>query len=244
MGWGVNTIGLTIITVVREQIKVILKNFELQNDYTQSLGLHPMCNASTLNDLSYQAELYLDVIRNWMKEPNVTSVFGSMFHWGNSSLSTPGNNIHQLLQTVGHYLNQQQLSYFWVISNITQANLKALAVAEQPGGLQSDQFSDAVSEMVQHVLQSLNAEIGPLSPELQHNVLAITTDSLQLIVNPNMSYASARNISLQILRRAEILVKLTLPFDVADYLISGIQIITTYFEAISLPGGQDNWNDM
>ncbi|KAK0132263.1 ATP-binding cassette sub-family A member 12 [Merluccius polli] len=243
-GVGVNTIGLTIITIVREQIKVILKNFELQNDYTQSLGLHPMCNASTLNDLSYQAELYLDIIRNWMKEPNVASVFGSMFHWGNSSLSTPGNNIHQLLQTVGHYLNQQQLSYFWVISNITEANLKALAVAEQPGGLQSDQFSDAVSEMVQHMLQSLNAEIGPLPPELQHNVLAITTDSLRLIVSPNMGYASARNISLQILRRAEILVKLTLPFDVADYLISGIQIITTYFEAISLPGGQDNWNDI
>ncbi|CAL8266921.1 unnamed protein product [Lota lota] len=241
-GAGVNKIGLVIIEIVKEQIKIILNNFELQNDLAQSLGHKPMCNATTLNALSYQTGLYLDLISNWMREPNVTSVFDSMVNWGNSSLnlSTPGNDIHQLLQSVAYYLNEEQLTYFSFISNITQFIHKALSAAEQPGGLQSDQFSEAILAAIRQAMQSLDPEIGPL----QQNILALTANSLQLIVNPNMSYASACNISLQILRKTEMLATLTLHYGVADYLISGIQIIVTYFETISMPDGQDVWNQI
>uniref|UniRef100_A0A8C5B9N2 ATP binding cassette subfamily A member 12 n=1 Tax=Gadus morhua TaxID=8049 RepID=A0A8C5B9N2_GADMO len=202
-GAGVNRIGLVIIKLVREQIKTILNNIQLQNDLDQSLGYQPKFNATTLNALSYQTGLYLDLIGNWMRTPNITTVFNSMLNWGNSSLNltTPGNDIHQLLQ----------LAYFTVVSNFTQVINKALSAAEQPGGLQSDTFSEAIVAVVGQVIQILDPEIpGPL----QQNILAVTVDSLQLIVNPDMSFAAGRYLSLQILGRAEMLVEQILPIEV------------------------------
>jgi len=172
-GEGVKQIGQVVIEIVRGDIQLMLMDIKQQNDFAQSLGYQPCFNDTTLNAFSYQIGLYLDFIRNWMREPNVTLVFDSMIHWGNSSLPTPGNDIHQLLQTVSPYLNKEQLAYFSAISNITQAINKALAVAEQPSGLQSDRFSDAILETIQHMMQSLSNEIGPLPLELQHHVLAI-----------------------------------------------------------------------
>ena len=242
-GAGVTRIGLVIIKLVREQIKTILNNLQLQNDLEQSLGHEPTFNANTLNALSYQTGLYLDLIGNWMRNPNVTTVFNSMLNWGNPSLnlSTPGYDIHRLLQSVAYYLDEEQLAYFSVVSNFTQIIKKALSAAEQPGGLQSDEFSEAIMTAVGQVMQILDPETqGPL----QQNILAVTADSLQLIVNPDMSFAAGRNISLQILRRAEMLVEQILPNEVADYVIPGIQIIATYFETISMIDGQDTWNQM
>ncbi|CAL8371002.1 unnamed protein product [Arctogadus glacialis] len=242
-GAGVNRIGLVIIKLVREQIKTILNNIQLQNDLDQSLGYQPTFNATTLNALSYQTGLYLDLIGNWMRTPNITTVFNSMLNWGNSTLNltTPGNDIHQLLQSVAYYLDKEQLAYFSVVSNFTQVINKALSAAEQPGGLQSDTFSEAIVAAVGQVIQILDPEIpGPL----QQNILAVTADSLQLIVNPDMSFAAGRYLSLQILGRAEMLVEQILPNEVVYYVIPGIQIITTYFETISMIDGQDKWNQI
>ena len=242
-GAGVTRIGLVIIKLVREQIKTILNNLQLQNDFEQSLGYQPTFNATTLNALSHQTGLYLDLIANWMRNPSVTTVFNSMLNWGNSSLnlSTPGNDIHQLLQSVAYYLDEEQLAYFSVVSNVTQVIHKALSAVEQPGSLQSNGFSEAIVEAVGQVMQILDPRTpGPL----QQNILAVTAESLQLIVNPGISFAAGRNISLQILRRAEMLVEQILPDEVADYVIPGIQIITTYFETISMIDGQEKWNQM
>ena len=242
-GAGVTRIGLVIIKLVREQIKTILNNLQLQNDFEQSLGYQPTFNATTLNALSHQTGLYLDLIANWMRNPSVTTVFNSMLNWGNSSLnlSTPGNDIHQLLQSVAYYLDEEQLAYFSVVSNVTQVIHKALSAVEQPGSLQSNGFSEAIVEAVGQVMQILDPRTpGPL----QQNILAVTAESLQLIVNPGISFAAGRNISLQILRRAEMLVEQILPDEVADYVIPGIQIIATYFKTISMIDGQEKWNQM
>jgi hypothetical protein len=40
------------------------------------------------------------------------------------------------------------------------------------------------------------------------------------------------------------LVEQILPIEVVYYVIPGIQIITTYFETISMIDGQDKWNQM
>ena len=81
-------------------------------------------------------------------------------------------------------------------------------------------------------------------PENSMAFLAITVDSLQLIINPDISFAVRRNISLQILRRVEMLIEQILPDEVADYVIPGIKIIATYFKTISMIDGQEKWNQM
>ncbi|KAJ3592037.1 hypothetical protein NHX12_007167 [Muraenolepis orangiensis] len=196
-----------------------------------------------LLDLASVQQYYMPPISNETYQTQL-GIAQCMFHWGNSSLSTAGNDINLLLQTVRPHLNTEQMACFSAVSDVALAIHKALAAAEPAGGLQSDGFSDAILEVVRRAMRSLGAEIGPLPPELQHNVLAITADSLRLIVNPDMSYTSARNVSLQILRRAEVLVMQILPSDVALYVTPGIQIISTYFETISLPGEQDAWNTL
>ncbi|XP_071381008.1 uncharacterized protein abca12 [Centroberyx affinis] len=243
-GAGVSQIGQTTIKILRHQFEFIKENLEIQNDYFQSIGMEPVFNTTILDATEHQITQYLDLIRDWLRHPNVTSVLTSMLQWGTMNVSNPGADLHLLLQTMGHFLNDEQLAYLSFIDNITQALNKAIMVAGQPGGLQSDHFSDAVLEAVRSALQSLTAVTGPLPLAVRQNILGIVRDSLQLIVKPDMSFASSRNISLLILKRAESIVQQIVPKMTADYLLSGIQIATTYFETISSLSGPEKWNEI
>uniref|UniRef100_UPI003AAEC31A uncharacterized protein abca12 n=1 Tax=Centroberyx gerrardi TaxID=166262 RepID=UPI003AAEC31A len=243
-GAGVSQIGQTTIKILRHQFEFIKENLEIQNDYFQSIGMEPVFNTTILDATEHQITQYLDLIRDWLRHPNVTLVLTSMLQWGTMNVSNPGADLHLLLQTMGHFLNDEQLAYLSFIDNITQVLNKAIMVAGQPGGLQSDHFSGAVLEAVQSAMQSLTAVTGPLPLAVRQNILGIVRDSLQLIVKPDMSFASSRNISLLILKRAESIVQQIVPKMIADYLLSGIQIATTYFETMSSPGGPDKWNEI
>lgn len=141
-------------------------------------------------------------------------------------------------------LGDDQLAYLSIISKITLSLNKALMVAEQPGGLQSDQFLAAILEAVGNAMQVLSGATAPLPLPVQQNILEIVQDSLRLILQPNISFASSRNISLTILKRAESVIKQTVPEMYAVYLLSGIRVAITYFETISTGGGPDKWNQM
>ncbi|KAM4609404.1 uncharacterized protein ACJ7VT_015176 [Polymixia lowei] len=245
-GSGVSKIGQTVIEILRHQIKLIKVNLEIQNDYFQGIGQEPVINSTILNAFDRQIGQYLDLIHNWIRQPNVTLVLNDILQWGNSSmnLSTPGADLYQLLQTMAHFLSGDQLAYLSIINNVTRALNNALMIAEQPAGLQSDHFSGAISEAVQSVMQGLTAVTGPLPLSVRENVLGVVQDSLQLILKPDMSFASSRNISLLILKRSKSIIQQTVPKMVADYLLPGIQIATTYFQTISLPGGPNKWNEI
>ncbi|XP_071316090.1 ATP-binding cassette sub-family A member 13 [Trachinotus anak] len=242
-GAGVSKIGQTVVEILHRLFDIIKVNLEAQNNIP---GSEPIFNTTMLNAIETQMKLYLDLIQKWMKQPNVPLVLTSMLQWGNSSIniSTPLTDIQHLLQTVVNFLSDDQLAYLSVIRNITQSLNKALMAAEQPGGLQSDHFLAAILETVQSAMQILTTATGPLPLSVQQNVLGIVDNSLKLIVQPDMSFASSRNISLLILKRAESLVQQTIPEMFAVYLLSGIKVATTYFESISTAGGPDKWNEM
>ncbi|KAF3843012.1 hypothetical protein F7725_001861 [Dissostichus mawsoni] len=117
-------------------------------------------------------------------------------------------------------------------------------VAEKPGGLQSEQFSAAILEAVRSALNILSAATGPLPPSVQQNILEIVQDSLKLIVQPEMSIASSRNISLLILKKAESLIKTIIPQPFAEYVLAGVELVTTYFESISSATGPNSLNKL
>lgn len=160
------------------------------------------------------------------------------------NVSTPVMDVQHLLQTMGNILSDDQLAYLSIIDNITQSLSKALMVAEQPGGLQSDLFLAAILEAVQSAMQSLTEATFPLTLSVQHNILGIVQDSLKLIVQPDMSFASSRNISLLILMRAESIIQQTIPERFAEYPLSGLKVATTYLESIATASGPDNWNQI
>ncbi|KAG7227448.1 hypothetical protein INR49_005262 [Caranx melampygus] len=242
-GEGVSKIGQTVVEILQRLFGLIKANLEAQ---VQIPGSETMFNTTHLNVLESQIRLYLNLIQTWMKQPSVPLALTSMLQWGNPSInmSTPVTDIQHLLQTMVHFLSEDQLVYLSLIGNITQSLSNALMVAEQPGGLQSDHFIAAIVEAVQSAMQILTTATEPVPLSLQNTILEILRDSLKLIVHPDMSFASARNISLLILERAESVIQQTVPEPVRAYLLSGLKVATTYFQSVSTPGGPDSWNQM
>ncbi|XP_047193227.1 glucosylceramide transporter ABCA12 isoform X2 [Scophthalmus maximus] len=242
-GVGLSKIGLATVKILEGELNFIKLNLEFQQNIAGSVMLF---NTTMLNAIETQIELYLDLIKRWMKQPNVQLILTSMLQWGNSSInmSTPATDIHQLLQSMAIFLDNDQRAYLSVIGNVTHSLNKALMVAEQPGGLQSDHFLAAILEAVQSAMQLLTAATGPLPPSVQQNILEIVQDSLKLTVQPDMGFASSLNISLRILKRTESVVQQTIPDMFAMYLLSGIKLATTYFESISTASGPDTFNEI
>ncbi|KAM9710193.1 uncharacterized protein abca12 isoform 2-T2 [Menidia menidia] len=242
-GLGVSAIGQTAIEITRELWDFIKVSLELQNNNT---FYGELFNTSALYSAELQIKLYLDLIETWMKQPNIPSLLTSMLQWGNSSLtaSTPVADIHQLLQSTATFLYGDQLVYLSMIRNITQSLSKALMVAEQPGGLQSEQFEAVMLEAAQRAMQILAAAAAPLPPQVQEDILEMIRGSLKLIINPNESFASSQNISLQILKISERFIQQTLPEMFAEYLLAVVKVATTYFKGVTEGGGPDKWNEI
>ncbi|KAM3607617.1 uncharacterized protein V6R79_010758 [Siganus canaliculatus] len=242
-GAGIIKIGHTMVEILRQQFEFIKLNLEVQNNVSAPMQIF---NTTILSAAEFQVKQYLDLIQNWMKQPNVTRVLTSMLHWGSPStnMSSPLTDFHQLLGTVVNFLPRDQMVYISMISNVTQSLNKALMVAEQPGGLQSDRFLAAISDSVQKAMQILTQVTGPVPPSVQQNIMEIVKNSIKLIVRPDMGFASSRMTSLVILRTAESVIQQTVPEMFAVYLNSGIKVVTTYFETISTATGPDNWNQL
>ncbi|XP_041858132.1 ATP-binding cassette sub-family A member 12 isoform X2 [Melanotaenia boesemani] len=237
-GAGMTKIGLATTEITEHLLDYLKFVLELQsNDEDDQLF-----NSTLLHYTEFQIELYLNLIETWMKQPNIPMLFTSLLQWGNSSMtaSAPVTDLHHLLETMVPFLSSDQLAYLSMISNISQSLSKVLMVAEQNGGLQSEHFIDAISEAVQSAMQILNTVTDPLSPPLQEDILEMLRDSLNLIANPNMSFASLRNISLHILKRAE----RVMPEMCQEYLLAVIKVVTTYFENTVNGGGPDKWNQI
>ncbi|XP_051259485.1 uncharacterized protein abca12 isoform X8 [Dicentrarchus labrax] len=242
-GAGVRKIGQTAVEIFQRLFESTMDNLESQSNLP---GFDLWLNTTILYAARHQVNLYLDLIQKWMKQPNVTLVLTSMLQWGDSSMnmSTPMTDLHHLLQTMVNFLSDDELAYLSIIDTITQSLSNALMVADQPGGLQSDHFLVATLEAVQSAMQILTEATGPLPLSVQQNILEIVRDSIKLLVQPDLSFASSRNISLVILNKAESIIQETIPEMLAVYLLSGLKVATTYFETIVAASGPDNWNQI
>uniref|UniRef100_A0A3Q1B3N0 ABC transporter domain-containing protein n=1 Tax=Amphiprion ocellaris TaxID=80972 RepID=A0A3Q1B3N0_AMPOC len=241
-GAGLTKIDQTIIEILQHYWELMKFNLVAQNEFQ---GFQ-VFNTTILNAVGHQMNVYLDYIQKWMTQPNVSLVLNSMLQWGNSSMtpSTPLTDIQHLLQTIANYLSEDQVTYLSKTDNITKSLSKALMVAEQPGGLQSEDFQAAILEAVKKAMQLLTNVTAPLAHPVQQNILGIVQDSLNLIVHQNMSFASSRNISLLILKRMEKVIEQIVPEMFAEYLLSGVTVVTTYFESTSEVSGPDSWNQI
>ncbi|XP_061548446.1 glucosylceramide transporter ABCA12 [Phycodurus eques] len=243
-GEGVSKIGQANIEILQEILKYIMVNIEVQDETAQTLGSMPLFNTTMVQEIEEQIQLYLDLIHAWMNQPNVTAVFTSMLHWGNSSInvSTPVKDLHFLLQTMVNYLSDEQLDYLSIINNITQSLSKAIMVLEQQGDPQFDHLYVAIMEAVQSFMQILTQDTAPLPQSAQQNIEEIVNKSLVLFVEPNLSFSTSLNLTLDILSRTQSVVQQLVPEEFAVYLLSGLKVATNYFETIATASGPDNWN--
>lgn len=236
-GTVVTETGQTAIEILQHLLDLIEVNLESWNN---TEGSEQHFDATILHSTALQIKQDLGLIEKWMTEPDVALLLSSMIQWKNSTIATPVTDLQYILQTVEHFLSDDQLAYLSIINNITESLSKAVMVAEQQG-LQDESFIAAIVEVVQHVIQIPNITVIPLS---QQDFLEIVQESVNLIVQRNMSFASAKNISIVILEKVERIIQQTVPEMVAEYMLGSLKFVKTYFETISEANGQDSLNQM
>ncbi|MEQ2199708.1 hypothetical protein XENOCAPTIV_009189 [Xenoophorus captivus] len=236
-GTDISVIGQTTIKIIQHLLVYINNTMELPDNIT---GLEQ------LQSIQVQIKLYLDLVEDWIKQPNVQLLLTSMLQWGNSSmmLSTPVRDLNLLLQTMVNLLNEDQIAYLLMINNITESLSNAINEAEQPGGLQSEQFVTAILTALHRAMQIPNPIMAHLSSALQQDILRIVEGSLTLIVSEDISFAASQHISLVILEKVEKIIQETIPECYAEYLLPMIKLLTTYFESTSTSSGPNQWNQM
>ncbi|KAK5599121.1 hypothetical protein CRENBAI_025848 [Crenichthys baileyi] len=236
-GTDISVIGQTTIEIIQHLLVYINNTMELPDNIT---GLEQ------LQSIQVQIKLYLDLVEDWIKQPNVQLLLTSMLQWGNSSmiLSTPVRDLNVLLQTMVNLLNEDQMAYLLMINNITESLSNAINEAEQPSGLQSEQFVTAILTALHRAMQIPNPIMAHLSSALQQDILGIVQGSLTLIVSEDMSFAASQHISIVILERVEKVIQQTIPEFYAEYLLPMIKLLTTYFESTSTSSGPNQWNQI
>ncbi|MEQ2251418.1 hypothetical protein ILYODFUR_010724, partial [Ilyodon furcidens] len=236
-GTDISVIGQTTIEIIQHLLVYINNTMELPDNIT---GLEQ------LQSIQDQIKLYLDLVEDWIKQPNVQLLLTSMLQWGNSSmmLSTPVRDLNLLLQTMVNLLNEDQIAYLLMINNITESLSNAINEAEQPGGLQSEQFVTAILTALHRAMQIPNPIMAHLSSALQQDILGIVQGSLTLIVSEDMSFSASQHISIVILERVEKVIQETIPECYAEYLLPMIKLLTTYFESTSTSSGPNQWNQI
>ncbi|PWA31216.1 hypothetical protein CCH79_00002910, partial [Gambusia affinis] len=236
-GADLSVIGQTTIEIIRHLLNYTNTIMELQDNIPGVKQLH---------SIQLQVRFYLDLIERWIKQPNAPFLLSSMLQWGNSSttFSTSVRDLNLLLQTVAPLIDKDVAASLLTITNITEPFNNAIRIAEQPGELQSDDFIAAILTGIHRALQIPGPVMGPPSPAVQQDILGIVEGSLTLVVNPDMSFASSRNISLLILERAEKVIQQPILKDFAEYLLPMVKLLTTYFESASTSSGPDQWNQI
>ena len=242
-GHDLRKIGHSIITILHGQLELIKINLKLQQDYYDSMGI-PM-NISIPNDIEEQIMTYLNHTQNWISDPSFTSALTGLLQWDINlvNITTVDTDITQLIKAIVPLLSAADQDYVMVIDKAFQALIHAVQV-ESHEGLQSANFTAAILNAVQVILEVVPTENGPLPSLVIHQIRGALGSSLQLILHPNMSFAQSNHLSLVVLRSVEGLIMSLLPREAAEVLLPMTNVVTTYFETIAQPAGPDQWNIM
>ncbi|XP_064800500.1 uncharacterized protein abca12 isoform X2 [Oncorhynchus masou masou] len=254
-GTDVSKIGQSVIRILNENLNLLKLNIACQEVLQNCFGNINWLNHSLLSKVEIQIREYLNLTQDWLRQPRVTQVLTNMLHWnisgGMMNVTTPGMDLQQLLRTLGSLLTPEQQAYLTAIQHIIQALNQVLLVASQEGGLGSDQFIQAFMDAASSVLSGFTMGLTPQNgtAEIQdilqgEEVQIILQDALQLAFRPNMSNAQSLNITMEIVRRVEGVVRLLVPQEAVGYLLPGFRFISTYLETVSRPGGPDKWNEI
>ncbi|XP_017279339.1 ATP-binding cassette sub-family A member 12 [Kryptolebias marmoratus] len=238
-GADIKTIGKTSIEIFQHLLDYLGTIIELQSN---NQSYNQQFNTSSLYSTKAQIKVYLQLIEKWIEQPNVSMLLTNMFQWGNSSttLFSTVTDLHNLMNMTATFLTDEQQTYLFMITSITQSLSKAIMVAEQPGGLQSEHFVAALMGAVHSALQIPNPYWDDLPPDTKQDYLETVQNSLTLLFSQNMSFTQSDNVLL-ILESVERLIEQTTPPWVAEYLLSVAKIITAYFESTE-SSGPDQWN--
>lgn len=232
---GLSKIGTTVVDVLQHLSDLI--TFELG---VQNASYSELLNKTVLN-ATEQIKQYIDLIQKWTTQPYVSLALTNLLRWGNSSMNVSTQIAEELLDD---FDVDNQVANLSVIDNTIQSLRNALTLAKVPGGLQSDDFLDAILDVLRNAMQLWTGGTEDMPVSTKNDILDVVRDSLQVIVQPGMSFASSRNISLLILKTTEKIIQQTAPDVFGGYIIYGLKIVTTYFDNTSTADAPHDWSEM
>ncbi|XP_063069496.1 uncharacterized protein abca12 [Engraulis encrasicolus] len=239
-GHDLRQISHAVIKILHAQLDLIKSNLKLQQDYYDAMGI-PM-NITIPKDIEEQIMMYVNLTQKWTSDPSFTSALATLLQLDLNALNgTVDQDILELIKAMIPLLSVEQRAYLTAIEKAYEALIYAVQAASY-GDVQSANFTMAIENAVGVILDVVSSETGALpNATIQHMVAALSS-SLQLILNPNMSYAQSVHLSLVLSRSMEDVITALLPREAAEILAPMTNVITTYFEAVSQPAGPDAWN--
>ncbi|XP_050975189.1 uncharacterized protein abca12 isoform X1 [Labeo rohita] len=234
----------TVMTMLQGELALIKRRLEIQQAFYNSLG-SPM-NISIPAEIEAQIMTYLSLTTEWITNPQVTMALARIFQWqiNSTDITTPGKDLEQLLQAIIPLLRLEDRESLAVVDQFSQALNYALQVASSGGGVQSENFTEAIISAVKVILKSISNETRALSQDVVNNILGAFNGSLQLFLNPNVSYAQASTLTQETIQMVEGAIHTLLPVEAAQVLVPIKNSILSYLNNISQPAGFDNWNEL
>ncbi|KAK7169397.1 hypothetical protein R3I93_005384 [Phoxinus phoxinus] len=159
-------------------------------------------------------------------------------------LTTTGKDLNKLLEALTPLLSPEDRAFISVTGQVSQTLTYALQVASTEGGLQSENFTEAIISSVRVFLESISNETGALPQHVVDSILGAIHGSLQLILNPNMDYSKASNLTQETIQMVEGAIHALMPAEVAEVLVPLKNSILTYLQTSSQPAGPDKWNEV
>jgi len=187
-----------------------------------------------------------NLTKEWILTQQLTMALSGIFQ-GNVStvdLTTTGNDLNQLLEVLTPLLSPEDRAFISVTGQVSQTLTYALQVASIEGGLQSENFTEAIISSVRVFLESISNETEALPQHVVDNILGAIHGSLQLILNPNMDYGKANNLTQETIQMVEGALHALLPADVVEVLVPMKNSFITYLQTSSQSAGPDKWNEV
>ncbi|XP_065108171.1 uncharacterized protein abca12 [Paramisgurnus dabryanus] len=234
-------VGNTVMTILHGELERIKTNLQIHQALFDSTG-SPV-NASFPTEIEAQIMTYLNLTKDWITNPQLTTALAKIFQWNMSSIdiTTPGIDLEHLIQAMAPLFPTEEQSFLAVADKVSQAVNYAIHVANTDGGLQSENFIKAIASTVNVVLESMSNETGPLPQDVIQGILGAFQGSLQLILNPN---AQTGNLTQETINQVNGVMQALLPVEANQVLVPISNILFAYLPTFLQPGGPGNWTEV
>ncbi|KAI4872788.1 hypothetical protein NFI96_020720 [Prochilodus magdalenae] len=238
-----NRISNAVTAILQGELQLLKMNLDIQQAFFDSMGFH--MNTSIPTGIEAEIMKYLNLTQSWITNPGLTQAFAKILQWNSShvDITTPGMDLEYLIQAIAPLLSPEEKANFDVIEQLTQALNHALQVATTDGGLESDNFTEAIMDSVRVLLNSTFNGSIPLPESAINNVSAFFNLALQMFLNSNMSYAQSQQFIVQAAIKARDFISILVP-ESAGVLDPIINSIISYIDIVSKPRGPDIWSEV
>ncbi|TSW62345.1 ATP-binding cassette sub-family A member 12 [Bagarius yarrelli] len=235
-----NQIFNAVVSLMQGQLELIKMNLNLHQTFYEFLGFQP--NVSMPAVIEAQIQNYNNLTQSWITNPQLTLVFSKMLQWNNNltDFTTPAMDLEQLMQALAPLLSPEEQVYINKTEEVLQSLNYVLQLSRTDAGLHSKNFTEAIMDSVQVFLDRMFNYTD--TTYTNADLVEVLSDTLQLLLNPNISHAQAQQLIIQLAEKTESFISAVAP-DSAKVLTPTIQSLISSINTISNATEPTQWTE-